>query len=92
MVYDISYHDDETMQKVYKALQSIGLDDKTTVDAVMAMQNSGILFRETVMNKTLKLGDVSPEEGHIAEKPPPADSPFTNEAMRGFWEREVLDP
>lgn len=41
-------HTDETMQKVYKALREVGLNDDHINDAVMKMQNAGILFREAV--------------------------------------------
>jgi hypothetical protein len=39
-------HDDRTMQKVYKALMDAGLTPQQIVNAVFAMQNSGVLFRE----------------------------------------------
>jgi hypothetical protein len=44
-VYRVT-HNEETMQKVYQALRKAGLTDQKTVDAVMDMQNAGILFRE----------------------------------------------
>jgi hypothetical protein len=39
-------HNDGTMQKVYQAMRKSGLEDQQVVDAVMAMQNAGVLFRE----------------------------------------------
>lgn len=39
-------NDDETTQKVFRALASIGLSEAQIVNAVNQMQNSGILFRE----------------------------------------------
>lgn len=44
-VYRVT-HNDETMQKVYRALKGTGMPDQKVVDTVMAMQNAGILFRE----------------------------------------------
>ena len=40
------YHDDQTMTKVYAALMGEGLTEQEAIDAVSAMQNVGILFRE----------------------------------------------
>ena len=37
---------EETMQKVYSALAGVGLSEGQIIDALSAMQNSGILFRE----------------------------------------------
>lgn len=39
-------HDDETMQKVYRALRENGVIDVQIVNVITAMQNDGILFRE----------------------------------------------
>lgn len=39
-------HDDSTMQKVYKSLMDAGLMPEQIVNAVFAMQNAGVLFRE----------------------------------------------
>lgn len=39
-------YDDETLTKVYDALQSSGLTQTEAQDAVSALQNAGILFRE----------------------------------------------
>lgn len=40
------YHDDQTLTKVHNALWDVGLDEEQRIDAVTAMQNAGILFRE----------------------------------------------
>lgn len=41
------FHDDQTLQKVYEALMSVkGVSVQRAQDAVSAMQNAGILFRE----------------------------------------------
>jgi hypothetical protein len=40
-------HSEETMQKVYVALSSQGLSEGQIINAVSAMQNSGIYFRES---------------------------------------------
>ena len=61
MVYDITYHDDETMQKVYNAMTDAGIDDKRAVDAVLRMGNAGILFRETSIGRTISFGGASSE-------------------------------
>lgn len=37
---------EETIQKVYRALANVGMSEGQIVNAVSAMQNSGILFRE----------------------------------------------
>ena len=34
------------MQKVYRALASVGMSEGQIISAVSAMQNDGILFRE----------------------------------------------
>jgi hypothetical protein len=39
-------HDEDTMQKVYSALGDQGLSEKQIVNAVNAMQNAGVYFRE----------------------------------------------
>lgn len=89
MVYDISYHDNDTLQKVYKAMHEAGIDDKKMVDAVVKMQNAGILFRETATNRTVKFG--APEEPVQFAEMKPMNSPFTEEAMQQFWNREKDD-
>jgi hypothetical protein len=43
-------HNDETMQKVYQAMRKSGLTDQQVIDAVMLVQNAGILFREASWN------------------------------------------
>jgi hypothetical protein len=40
------YYDDQTLFKVYSALQAAGLNEGQIRDAVAEMQNAGILFRE----------------------------------------------
>jgi len=40
-------HSEATMQKVYVALSSQGLSEGQIINAVSAMQNSGIYFRES---------------------------------------------
>jgi hypothetical protein len=40
------YHDDQTMTKVHAALRGEGLTDREATEAITAMQNVGILFRE----------------------------------------------
>lgn len=42
-------HDDETMQKVYKALTSVGLTEAQIINSVNRMQQEGILFREAAV-------------------------------------------
>ena len=51
------YHDDQTMTKVHAALRGEGLTDREATEAIAAMQNVGILFRER-----------SPEP-HVSESP-----------------------
>lgn len=43
---DQTYYDDNTIWKVYSALQKAGFKQPDRVTAVLAMQNAGILFRE----------------------------------------------
>jgi len=40
------YHDDQTLTKVFHALTGTGLGEPTAMQAINAMQNAGILFRE----------------------------------------------
>jgi hypothetical protein len=40
--------DEETLSKVYYALESVGLSYQLSVDAVNAMQDQGVLFRERI--------------------------------------------
>ena len=42
-------HDEETMQKVFKALAGQGLSEAQIINAVNAMQNNGVLFRESAV-------------------------------------------
>jgi len=46
MAYDYTYHDDETMQKVWRGLRAAGLDDQEIQDAANCVMNQGIVFRE----------------------------------------------
>lgn len=39
-------HDEETLSKVYAALRDLGLEPEDANDAILAIQNAGILFRE----------------------------------------------
>lgn len=41
-----TYHDDQTMTKVYQALIDTGLIEQQAMDAINSMQNAGIYFRE----------------------------------------------
>lgn len=43
---DETYFDDLTIFKVNKALRDSGLNLRQTQDAILEMQNAGILFRE----------------------------------------------
>ena len=43
---DLVTSDDETAQKVYRALASVGLTEGQIIQAVNKMQQDGILFRE----------------------------------------------
>lgn len=40
------YNDEDTLTKVYAGLLAAGLSEQAATDAVNAMQNRGILFRE----------------------------------------------
>jgi hypothetical protein len=42
------FHNDDTLFKVYNALTSRGLTKKWAREAITALQNEGILFRERV--------------------------------------------
>lgn len=42
------YHDGATVSKVFLALADVGIQDPHLTDAVTAMQNAGILFRERI--------------------------------------------
>lgn len=61
MVYDITWHDDETLQKVNKAMTDAGIDGEKIVDAIFQILNAGILFRETSVGRTISFGEKSPE-------------------------------
>jgi len=41
-----TYYDEQTLTKVYRALERAGIDPEARQDAVSEMQNEGILFRE----------------------------------------------
>lgn len=41
-----TYHDDQTMAKVYHALIETGLTEQLALSAINSMQNAGIYFRE----------------------------------------------
>lgn len=43
-----AYHDEETMQKVYKGLENSGLNYTQIADAVNCVMNQGIVFREVI--------------------------------------------
>lgn len=43
---DKTYYDEGTLEKVVGALMSVGIMRSHATDAVSAMQNAGILFRE----------------------------------------------
>lgn len=106
MVYDITWHDDETMQKVYKAMTDAGIDDKRGVDAVVRMGNAGILFRETSVGRTVSFGE-GPSELDLRQRTEQLnetlgpdiksyriteDPPaeISEEAMRDFWQRDRI--
>ena len=40
------YYDEDTLAKVREALRSVGMSHLMADDAVLALQNAGILFRE----------------------------------------------
>lgn len=42
------YHSEDTLNKVYNALAKVGLTPQQITEAVFAMQNAGILFRERI--------------------------------------------
>lgn len=43
---DETYYDEGTLKKVADALMSVGIMRAHAIDAINAMQNAGILFRE----------------------------------------------
>jgi hypothetical protein len=46
MAFDYTYHDEETMEKVWSGLEAAGLDEAKMTDAVNCIMNRGIVFRE----------------------------------------------
>ena len=46
MAIDYTYHDEETMQKVWAGMHRAGLTDKQAQDAANCIMNQGIVFRE----------------------------------------------
>lgn len=46
MIEDTTYHDENTLFKVYAALSAAGVTGKQATDAVNQLLNFGILFRE----------------------------------------------
>jgi hypothetical protein len=57
MVYDITWHDDETLQKAFTAMINAGIDRMKGDDAIRRMGNAGILFRETSIGRTISFGE-----------------------------------
>jgi len=45
---NLETHTDKTLDKVYNALYRTGINHTTATDAIINMQNAGILFRERV--------------------------------------------
>ena len=43
---DETYHDENTLDKVWAGLSDAGIPPQQRLDAISAMQNNGILFRE----------------------------------------------
>ena len=46
MATDYTYHDNETMQKVWTGMRRAGLKDDQLIDVANAIMNQGVLFRE----------------------------------------------
>lgn len=44
------YHREETLHIVYDSLKKVGLNHRLAEDAVITMQNAGILFRERTVD------------------------------------------
>lgn len=78
MGFDITYHDDETMQKVWKGLRAAGLDDQEIQDAANCVMNQGIVFREhREVPPYATLGN--PDEVEVSEpRPPSPEGGFTS--------------
>ena len=53
MATDYTYHDEETMQKVYRSMRAIGLDHQQIMDTVHFIMNQGVLFREPLKPGTV---------------------------------------
>lgn len=47
---DQTFHDDQTLSKVYRGLEAAGLTSTQAHDAIAEMLNQGILFREHLMD------------------------------------------
>ncbi len=45
---DETYHDEDTLSKVYAALKFAGLDEDRSTFVIIQMHNAGILFRERI--------------------------------------------
>jgi hypothetical protein len=45
-VFDYTYHDDETMNKVYKGMKRANVPNELIADAVNCIMNQGVVFRE----------------------------------------------
>lgn len=45
---DLTFYNDETLNKVERALGEAGLDENRIEDAVALLQSEGILFRERI--------------------------------------------
>jgi hypothetical protein len=46
MTHDWTYHDEQTMTKVWSGLEKAGLNKVQILRAVASMMNEGVLFRE----------------------------------------------
>jgi len=46
LIQDTTYYSEETLFKVRRALQKMGMTEVEIIDCINAMQNEGILFRE----------------------------------------------
>lgn len=53
-------YDENTLRKVYDALDHAGLTPEQSIDAVIALQNKGILFRERVEESVAALYETLP--------------------------------
>jgi hypothetical protein len=70
-VFDYTYHDNETMNKVYKGLKRANVPNDLIADAVNCIMNEGIVFREVkpsgpvIVNSDDEIAEIGRKENKL---------------------------